>query len=242
MIMKTIKIFALAAITVMGLSMCSQNKQTAAVEEEPVDSCAVSAQFPGGQDSLLAWINSNIKYPAAAEEVGLEGRVLCNFVIEKDGSISNIEVIESADSLLDAEAIRVLSAMPAWTPGQNEAGEAVRVRNTIPFTFLLDGSRDDVDQMPEFPGGIDAYIKFMNDNLKYPVECEKEHIEGRVIIRAVIDEKGNVTNAKVVKPVNELLDAEALRVVKAMPKWQPGMNDGKPTAVNYTIPITFALQ
>ena len=240
--MKQVKIFLLAAITVMGLSMCSENKKSAVAEDEPVDSCAVMPEFPGGQEALMAFINDNIKYPTQAVEVGLEGRVVCDFIIEKDGSVNNVKVAESADSLLDAEAVRVLNSMSAWTPGQNESGEAVRVKYVVPVTFMLDGTRDQVEQQPEFPGGMEAYLDFMAKNIKYPAECEKNGVEGRVLVDVVIDEEGNVTEPKVKKSVDPLLDAEALRVVKMMPKWTPGMNEGKAVKVLYTVPFTFRLK
>lgn len=239
--MKQIKILVLAAITMFGFSMCSQNKSSETVEEA-VDSCAVMPEYPGGMEGVMAFCAENIKYPVQAEEVGLEGRVLVGFVIEKDGAVTDVAVEESADSLLDAEAVRVISAMGNWTPGQNESGEAVRVKMVIPINFVLDGSRDDVEQMPEFPGGLEAYVKFMQDNLKYPKECEDNAEEGRVLIQVVIDEEGNVTNAEVKKSVNELFDAEALRVVNAMPKWTPGQDGGEAVAVKYVIPVTFRLK
>lgn len=239
--MKQIKIFVLAAITMFGFSMCSQNKPVETVEEA-VDSCAVMPEYPGGMEGVIAFCAENLKYPVQAEEVGMEGRVLVSFVIEKDGSVADVAVEESADSLLDAEAVRVISAMGNWTSGQNEAGEAVRVRMVVPINFVLDGSREDVDQLPEFPGGLEAYMKFMQDNLKYPKECEEKGEEGRVLIQVVIDKEGNVTNAELKKSVNELLDAEALRVVKSMPKWIPGQDGGEAVDVKYVIPVTFRLQ
>lgn len=240
--MKKIKIIVLAAITVMGLSMCSQNKQTAAVEDEPVDSCAVMAEFEGGQEALVKYIADNVKYPEKAEEVGLEGRVLVNFIIEKDGSVSNVEVAESADSLLDAEAVRVISSMPTWKAGQNDNGEAVRVKFTIPVVFLLDGTREDIEKQPEFPGGLPGYAEFFKKNMKYPAECEENGISGRVLVKFTVDEKGAIVDPFILKSAHPLLDAEALRLVKAMPKWTPGEDGGKPTAVKYVLPVTFMLQ
>lgn len=239
--MKQIKIFVLAAIAMLGFNMCSQNKPAETVEEA-VDSCAVMPEYPGGMEGVIAFCTENLKYPVQAEEVGMEGRVLVSFVIEKDGSVADVTVEESADSLLDAEAVRVISAMDNWTPGQNEAGEAVRVRMVVPVNFMLDGSRDDVDQLPEFPGGLEAYVKFMQDNLNYPKECEEKGEEGRVLVEVLIDKEGNVTNVELKKSVNELLDAEALRVVKSMPKWTPGQDGGEAVDVKYVIPVTFRLQ
>ncbi|UKK47774.1 energy transducer TonB [Prevotella sp. E9-3] len=235
------KFFLLSAITIIGLSMCSQNKQ-GAVTDEVYDSCAVMPEFPGGQEALMAFIGENIKYPVHAEEVGMEGRVVCSFIIEKDGSVSNVEVVESADSLLDSEALRVMNLLSEWTPGRNEKGEAVRVRYKVPVKFELDGAHEDIEQMAEFPGGLEAFVTFISENVKYPPECEEKGIEGRVLIDIVIDENGNVTDVKVKKSVDPQLDAEALRVVKLMPKWNPGMDKGKPIKVNYTVPFTFRLK
>lgn len=239
--MRKMKTILLAAVAVMGLTMCTQNKQTATVDE-PVDSCAVMPEFPGGTDSLVAYLASNVQYPQKAMEVGMEGRVLVKFVVEKDGSVSNVEVTEPFDSLLDAEAVRVVSALPNFTPGTNEAGEAQRVNFVVPIVFLMPDMEEKVDEKPEFPGGMDGYVKFMNDNMKYPAECEEKHIEGRVLIRMTIDEKGNVANPVLLKSVDPLLDAEAMRVVKLMPKWKPAINEGKPIAVKYVVPITFRLE
>ncbi len=236
--MKAIKIAVIAALTVFGFSMCSQNKQVN-VPEEPIDSCAVMPEFPGGVDSLISFIGQNIIYPEQAEEVGLEGRVLVKFVVEKDGSIGDVEIAETADSLLDAEALRVVNSLPSWTPGQNEAGDAVRVKYQLPINFILEGTRDKISVNPEFPGGLEAFAKFMGENIKYPKECVEKGIEGRVLIDIIIDKEGNVTEPKVKKSVDPLLDAEALRVVKAMPKWTPGMKDGNAVSVKYTIPVTF---
>ncbi len=237
---KQVIVAAVAALTVFGFSMCSQNKLEAV--EEAVDSCAVLPEFPGGQDSLVAYFSSNINYPEKAQEAGLEGRVLVKFVVEKDGSISTVEVAESADSLLDAEALRVIEGMPAWSVGKNEEGEAVRVNFTLPVNFILDGAVDKCDVMPEFPGGMEACVKFLADNIKYPEACERDRIQGRVLVQMIIDEAGNVTEPTVIKSVDPLLDAEALRVVKAMPKWTAGQQDGKAIAVRYVVPFVFKLQ
>lgn len=89
--------------------------------------------FPG---NVQKWIAKNVRYPALAETNGIEGKVYVKFVIERDGSVSNIEVVRSADSMLDKEAIRVISAMPKWKPGKQRS-KAVRVSYTLPITFRL---------------------------------------------------------------------------------------------------------
>lgn len=93
-------------------------------------------QFPGGTDGLIRYLSTNIKYPRDAQEHGIQGRVMCSFVVEPDGSISNVEIIKSIPEL-DAEAIRVISSMPNWIPGTNTQGRYVRVKYTIPIMFRL---------------------------------------------------------------------------------------------------------
>ncbi len=92
--------------------------------------------FPGGQGALLKWINDNIRYPSIAEENNIQGRVICQFVVERDGSITDVQVMKSVDPSLDKEAIRVLKKMPRWNPGMQN-GSPVRVKFTLPVTFRL---------------------------------------------------------------------------------------------------------
>ena len=97
------------------------------------------------------------------------------------------------------------------------------------------------DQLPEFPGGIQAMMKFLSTNIKYPVEAQKKGISGRVIVQFVIMDDGTLDQAKVIRGVDPLLDEEALRVVKSMPKWKPGMDRGEAVKVRFTAPIMFNL-
>ncbi len=99
-----------------------------------------------------------------------------------------------------------------------------------------------VEQMPEFPGGVVAMMRYLQENIKYPPEAAKNDIEGRVIVQFVIDETGQVGDIKVVRPVSEELDAEAVRVVKTFPKFEPGRQDGEAVSVFYTLPVMFKLQ
>ena len=99
-----------------------------------------------------------------------------------------------------------------------------------------------VEQMPMFPGGEYALMKHLQANIKYPPEAAKNNIEGRVIVQFVIDETGQVGEVKIVRPVSEELDAEAVRVVKALPKFEPGRQDGEAVSVWYTLPVMFKVQ
>lgn len=93
-----------------------------------------SPSFPGGDEELMKWLRKNMKYPASAMENDIQGKVIVQFVIEKDGSVVDPQVTHSVDPSLDKEALRVVRAMPKWVPGKQK-GKAVRVRFNIPITF-----------------------------------------------------------------------------------------------------------
>lgn len=105
-----------------------ENKVFEYVEQMP--------SFPGGDAALMRYLSKNIKYPPLAEENGIQGRVICSFVVERDGSVSDIRIKRSVDPSLDKEAMRVVSAMPKWIPGRQN-GQMVRVKYTLPVTFRL---------------------------------------------------------------------------------------------------------
>ena len=101
---------------------------------------------------------------------------------------------------------------------------------------------DVVEQMPEYPGGIQALFEYLQQNVKYPEDAVKQKIEGRVIATFVVETDGSISNVEVVKPAFPSLDAEAVRVLSAMPKWTPGMQSGKVVRVKYTVPINFNMK
>lgn len=108
-----------------------------AVEETKVfDVVEQMPSFKGGDAALMEWLNKNIKYPVVAEENGIQGRVVATFVVERDGSITDVKIVKSVDPSLDKEAVRVLKAMPKWIPGRQN-GQPVRVKYTVPVTFRL---------------------------------------------------------------------------------------------------------
>ncbi|UKK68332.1 TonB family protein [Prevotella communis] len=100
---------------------------------------------------------------------------------------------------------------------------------------------DVVEQMPEFPGGQEALMQFLRQEVKYPKEAEEKGLQGRVVVRYIIEKDGSISEVEIVKSVNEYLDAEAIRVVNAMPKWKPGKQKGEPVRVKFTLPVTFRL-
>ena len=322
----------------------ANNVQTVALQDTAVfEVVEVPPRFPGGEIELMKFISRNVKYPAEARDKHVQGRVILTFIVEKDGSISNVRVARPVDPSLDAEAIRVVQSMPKWEPAK-QRGQAVRVRYTVPIQFRLQGDnsvatdsktsdkdvmvvgydsktqekpivemqkrlvvRDDikplmiidgkevtsldnidgndiasmtviknpeslkefgekgrdgvilittkahektssgedalevVEEMPEFPGGEIELMKFISRNVKYPDDAKEAGKAGRVIVKFVIDKDGSISDATILRSVYPSIDAEALRVVNAMPKWNPGKVKGEPVKVKYTLPLSFSL-
>ena len=101
---------------------------------------------------------------------------------------------------------------------------------------------DVVEDMPAFPGGMEAMIQFISNNIQYPADAQKQKVDGRVLVNFVVEKDGSITEVKVIKPTFPSLDAEAVRVVKAMPKWKPGYQKGQAVRVQFTMPINFSLK
>ena len=101
---------------------------------------------------------------------------------------------------------------------------------------------DHFEQNPQFPGGDKAYVDYIKKNMRYPEEAKKKGIEGRVLVQCIIEKDGSHNSYKVIKSVDPLLDEEAIRIVKGMPKWTPGNYSGETRRVRYTMPITFRLE
>ena len=99
-----------------------------------------------------------------------------------------------------------------------------------------------VEQMPQFPGGDAALMKFLSDNVKYPVVAQENGVQGRVVISFVVERDGSITDVKVARSVDPSLDREAARVVKSMPNWIPGKQNGSAVRVKYNVPVSFRLQ
>lgn len=110
-----------------------------------------------------------------------------------------------------------------------------------PAVIIVDPALPMVEDMPEYPGGMEAMMKFVAENLKYPEQMQKEKVEGRVLLSFVVEKDGSVTNIEDVQSPHPVLTEEAIRVVKLMPKWKPGKQDGKNVRVQFNLPITFRL-
>lgn len=133
------------------------------------------------------------------------------------------------------------------TSGEETVNAMGRADNTLidndiqRMTSMDDDVYEVVEKMPAFPGGMAELMKYLRSNVRYPVEAHKAGIQGRVVVSFVVNKDGTVKDAKIVRSVDKSIDAEALRVISAMPKWQPGYQDGKAVSVRYTVPVTFRL-
>ena len=100
---------------------------------------------------------------------------------------------------------------------------------------------DNVEVMPEYPGGYIAMVRYITQNMKYPMAAQKNGTQGKVVVGFVVDRDGSIINAHVLIGLDSVLDEEALRIIKSMPRWTPGKLNGNPVRVNYKIPIPFKL-
>ena len=221
-------------------------------------------QYTGGEEAMMKYVAENIKYPQAAKDKNISGRVFVGFIVEKDGSVSPVKVLRGIGGGCDEEAVRVISSMPKWKPGIKD-GKPVRVSYMMPLTFKLtegqpakpskkaDTNKPDmkpdkngvyqiVEEMPVFPGGEQALMDYVSKNVVYPKEAQEKGISGRVFVGFIVEKDGSVSDVKVLRGIGGGCDEEAVRVISGLPKWKPGKQEGKPVRVSYQMPINFKLQ
>lgn len=215
------------------------------------------------ETKLIQYLFSNVKFPQDAAEKGFTGTVVVRFIVEKDGSIVEAEVVKGVEGGCGEEVLRVVYTMPKWIPGK-QRGRAVRTQFMLPVKFRLDDnpapaeakkplSINDLDEKPVmgccegFSGEArencsnQSLVSHIFDHLKYPAEARTKGIEGTVFVKFVVEEDGSVTKPEIVKSVGSGCDEEVLRVIGLMPKWSPGRKAGKAVASSFTLPIKFKL-
>ena len=219
--------------------------------------------FCGGCQKLLEFIETNLVYPQEAIDAGIEGKVYVGFYIEKDGAISDAQVLRGIGYGCDEEALRVIGLMPKWIPGK-QRGQCVRVRYMLPIKFELSNHVEKpvlyeyvapevgevenydmvdvytiVEQKPEFPGGQEALDKYIKENYKFAEILNEYQIDvsGRIFVYFIVETDGSISNVKVLRGLEEHFDEEAVRVVKSMPHWIPGKQNGQPVRVAFTLPV-----
>ncbi len=178
----------------------------------------------------------------APEEVANEQQVT-NILVTEDENYEEDKQVKNQDEVMDNAALF----------GQVDVTEGVEDLNKtriIDQVIVEEKPAEDeqvynmamVEQTPEFPGGPTAMYKWLSDHINYPAVAAEEGVQGKVIVEFVVSKTGAFENVRVLRGRHAALDKEALRVVKAMPKWNPGRNNGNPVKVTYTLPVTFKLQ
>ena len=177
----------------------------------------------------------------APEEVANEQRVT-DLLITNDDEFEEEKAAKDVDKVMENEA---QAGTIDVTEGTNDLNKQTIVQEVIAETKPVEEAPVSiamVEQKPSFPGGEAAMYQWLSSNIQYPAVASEEGIQGRVVVEFVVGKDGSITNVKVLRPRHPALDKEAVRVIKSMPKWVPGRNNGQPVKVTYTLPVTFKLQ
>ena len=207
--------------TDVELSKLAQKKEPAKVERKET----VKVEM---EQKVVEKVKSSVKFTAPE--------------IKKDDEVKPEDELKSQDELSKTN-----TAIGSFDVKGNDeaAGEVLKAKEVIADEKPKEEETkvfDVVEQMPQFPGGNAALFEYLSKHIKYPVIAEENGIQGRVIVTFVVERDGSITDVKVVKSVDPSLDKEAQRVVKSMPRWIPGKQNGSAVRVKYTVPVTFRLQ
>ena len=160
-----------------------------------------------------------------------------------DGATIEVAYVGMATTTFTTSKAIAESRTTAIVLKKDGSNEPVKYEATLTYNGTdNDKSYDVVDQMPEFPGGVGARMQYLAKNVKYPVEAQRKGQQGNVVVKFTVEKDGSITNSHIVRSISPLLDAEALRVINAMPKWIPGRHHGKAVSVGYVLPVSFVLQ
>lgn len=210
-----------AVTQVTEISALEQPKKKAEVKQKKVEL---------EPEKVVEKVKSSIKFTAP--------------VIKNDKDVKPEEELKTQDELMSTKtAIGTFDVK-----GNDDAnGEILKAKEIIaqpepPKHVEEDKVFDIVEQQPLFPGGQSALMQFLHDNMKYPVVAQENGVQGRVTVQFVVEKDGSITDVHVLRGVDPSLDKEAVRVVKSMPRWTPGKQNGTTVRVNYRLPVLFRLQ
>lgn len=225
----------------------------------------ILAEPKGGLNAFRKWIGDNYQYPQAAVDAGVKGTVSVSFIVEKDGSLSDIKYAKDLGYGTGEAAVELLKKSPKWSPAiQN--GKVVRLAYALPIRLDLVGMGDNSERVqdtlqgqrgekivkgnetfsqaeiqPEPPGGITAYLKWIGNNFKYPKAAIDAEVKGTIQVTFVVEKDGSLSDLKVVRDLGHGTGEAAINVFKASPKWSPGVQNGKAVRVAYSMPIRMDL-
>ena len=264
-------LLSLSALCLMTISAFAsenlQNQPPPAYGGKVIENPDIPPIFTGGSSEMHKFISGTLRYPTEAVEKNIQGLVVYTFIVEKDGTLTNFELIHRADSALDKEALRILQAMPPWRPAKYKE-EIVRSKSYVPMYFRLNKNANAVartttnpantvgksnpeiinsevfsivDKMPQYPYGEKELAGFIAHQLRYPKEARQQGVEGRILCSFIVAADGSIFNIEVVQGLDPQLDKEAVRVLSLMSKWIPGENDGEKVNVKCLLPIDFVI-
>ena len=212
--------------------------------------CIVLFYIKAGYDAYQAAHAKNENQVEEKKEVVKEVKSSIKFtapVIKKDAEVKPEEEMKTQDQIMQTNtAIGALDVK-----GNSDQGEILKVTQRVetepvkteaPKPEVENKVFDVVEQMPSFPGGQGALMQYLANNIKYPVVAQENGVQGRVVVSFVVERDGSITDVQVVRSVDPSLDREAQRVVKSMPKWIPGKQNGQAVRVKYNVPVSFRLQ
>ena len=212
---------SVAQTSVAELSALNQPKKKAEVKQQK----KVKLEQP---EKVVERVKSSVKFTAP--------------VIKKDDEVKPEDELKTQDELMSTKtAIGALDVK-----GNDDAnGEVLKLKEAVAQPEPkpeVEKVFDVVEQMPSFPGGPSALMEWLSNNVKYPVVAQENGVQGRVVVSFVVERDGSITDVKVVRGVDPSLDKEASRVVRAMPRWIPGKQNGSAVRVKYHVPVAFRLQ
>lgn len=212
---------SVAQTSVAQLSALNQPKKKAEVKQQK----KVKLEQP---EKVVERVKSSVKFTAP--------------VIKKDDEVKPEDELKTQDELMSTKtAIGALDVK-----GNDDAnGEVLKIKEAVAQPEPkpeVEKVFDVVEQMPSFPGGPSALMEWLSNNVKYPVVAQENGVQGRVVVSFVVERDGSITDVKVVRGVDPSLDREASRVVRAMPRWIPGKQNGSAVRVKYNVPVAFRLQ
>jgi TonB family protein len=210
----------------------------------------------GGNDSIIAYLRRNVRYPAEAVQAGASGKVFVSFVVNAQGKVEQVQVVKPVDPALDQEALRVVSGMTGWQPGQQQ-GKPVAVSLTVPISFAIQPTPSSaVTTEPQYPGGPEALLAYLGA-IPYPEAARPAGLDARVFVKFKINKEGKVTEAKPIGPLmrkpqqdpapraeidaaKPVLEQAATLWIQAMPAWTPANLDGTPVESDtFVMPLVF---
>jgi TonB family protein len=248
------KIKATALYTDGQLDTCSFFNE----DGSPNDTMKIFCQesdYPGGVTAWLRFLNRNLHYPDAAVNQEIQGTVVVQFKVSKEGKTSDFTVIESRGRDLDDEAVRVMKKSGDWQPAVN-GGTAVDAYKTQQVVFRMGNwppppsGDEDYDKTftkteieSYFPGGDPAWLRYLSRNLQYPRDAIENRVQGTVVVQFIVDKEGNISNVQAISgPDQGGLREEAVRVIKRSGKWTPAIQNGRQVKSYKKQPIVFKLE